>query len=190
MAIRPRPRFQTRGSQRSHQIHWGWISLASVPAGVLIGALIADPRVAAVWVIGLLVPAMLTLLLGLGLLQKAWRGLGGGLVTCFRRIWETRQCEEAKELLTEAADSLDEVVDAHAPSRGHKMLPFSSQRYRRQAVLTEYEPLRAEVELAVSKAMLAGARDGGTMLLAKEPRGLRDLTALLAELRRMTIELS
>ena len=130
------------------------------------------------------------LLLGFELPQRAWEKLSQGIVGRFRRVWDARQGEEAKELLSEAAVSLDALVDAHAPSRGHKVLPFSSQRYRKQVVLGDYEPLRAEVELAVLKAMQAGARDEGTMLLAKQPQGLRDLTALLAELRRMTIELS
>jgi hypothetical protein len=110
----------------------------------------------------------------------------GGL----RSAWDIRQREEAKALLREATFSLDELVGKHAPSRGHKVLPFSSQRYRRQEVLGDYEPLRAEVELAISAAMRVGAHDDGAMLLAKNPRGLRDLTALLAELRRLTIDLS
>ncbi len=140
--------------------------------------------------VGLSASATLLVLLGIGLPQKAMGWTGREIVGGIRRAWETRQGEEAKVLLRQATSSLDGLVSVHAPSRGHKALPFGSQRYRRQVVLDEYEPLRAEVELAIAAAMRAGARDEGAMLLAKEPQGLRDLTALLAELRRLTIDLS
>lgn len=188
MAVQDGPRFRAPASRRkvSARAHWGWIGLASIP----IGALIADRHLPAPWVIGLSVSAGILLLLGMGLPQKALGWTSREIVGGLRGAWEARQSEEAKVLLRQATSSLDEVVDEHAPSRGHKALPFGSQRYRRQIVLGDYEPLRAEVELAISAAMRAGARDEGAMLLAKEPRGLRDLTALLAELRRLTIELS
>jgi hypothetical protein len=187
MAVQEGPRFGARSSRKkAPRVHWGWIGVASIP----LGALVADRHLPEPWVIGLSVSSGIFLLLGIGLPQKALGWTSREIVGGLRGAWENRQCEEAKSLLRLATSSLDGLVDEHAPSRGHKALPFGSQRYRRQIVLGDYEPLRAEVELAISAAMRVGARDEGAMLLAKEPRGLRDLTALLAELRRLTIELS
>jgi hypothetical protein len=188
MAVQEGPRFGARSLRRGtpRRVHWGWLGLSALP----IGALLADRHLPAPWVIGLAIAAGVTILFGFGLPQRAWGWTSREIVGGLRGAWEVRQREEAKEMLQTAATSLDQLVDIHAPSRGHKALPFSSQRYRRSVVLRDYEPLGAEVELAVSAAMRAGARDDGTMLLATQPRGLRDLTALLAELRRMTIELS
>lgn len=188
MAVREGPRLGGRSSRRGapRRVHWGWLGLSALP----LGALLADRHLPAPWVIGLAIAAAVTILFGLGLPQRISGWISREIVGGLRGAWEVRQREEAKEILQTVAASLDQLVDLHAPSRGHKALPFSSQRYRRGVVLRDYEPLGAEVKLAVSAAMRAGARDEGTMLLATEPRGLRDLTALLAELRRMTIELS
>jgi hypothetical protein len=188
MAVSRRVRSQPRAEQRdsSRRVHWGWIGLSALP----IGALITDRDLPAPWVVGLSIAAGILLLLGFSMPQKVWKRINRGIAADLDRQWDENQRGMAVELLDEATTSLDELIDAHAPSRNSKSRAFGSQRHRRQALLDDYEPLRAEVELAISTAMRAGARDDGTMLLAKKPRDLTGLIALLAELRRMTIGLS
>jgi len=167
-------------------VRWEWLSLAAVP----IGALVTDRHLPAPWVGGLSFAAGTMVLLAFEVPQRVWGGTTRALVDHIQRDLEERESDHAMRLLGARADALQEMIDAYTPARGVAFVPLPKKRQKKQALLAAYERERTEVMLAIDEAISAGALDRGAKLTSEDPRGVGDLTALLAALRRMMLELN
>jgi hypothetical protein len=121
--------------------------------------------------------------------QRIWGGTTKALVDHIQRDLDERESSHAKALLGARAEALEVLINAYAPPRGVGLVPLPKKHQKRQVLLGAYERERTEAMHAIDEAIGAGAVDRGAKLLAENPRGVGDLQALLAALRRMMLEL-
>lgn len=143
------------------------------------------------WVTGLTIAGVGLFLFGSGLPQRISRRMAAAHVNYLEGAWSTRQSEDAQQMCRAGAASLAELTAGRRSPFGARPVRLSpGRRQRSRYAVVTYEQLhRAEVVRAVEAGIAAGAKDGGLLTLARDPRGMSDLSGLQAGLLRIVVEL-
>lgn len=170
--------------QRHCGIHWDVLSVALAIAGFAI----ALPRLPTAWKLCLIAVAAGMFLFAVGLPQRTSRSAVKAVINFARSDWNARRSGDAMRLLEAVTDELAAQLSA----LGTRRRGLSSVlRPGAHPAVAEYQwRHRHAVVHAVGVAIEAGAQDEGMIGLAQRPRDIADLHALLAGLRRMTLELA
>lgn len=179
--------FEASAVTQSRRVRWEIVGVALA----LVAFAFTVPGLPELWGIGLAISGGGLLLFGLGLPQRTSRSLAEAHVRYLRGAWDDRQSQDARQMCSNGAEAISELVAGRRSPFGTRPRLLSSGRRQRgrYAVVTYEQLYRAEILRAIEAAIAAGATDAGTLALARQPRGIADLSDLQARLLRMVVEL-